>query len=119
MLSKIWQVKFADPQKNNKRMFGSKVVASQEDKRELVALVVWKGSLENAEFMMLFNSMTHNCGRGSEIVVLHWASCELKKIQEQHGFEYKNLSQYLIRTKNQGKNIYINIFQMIKIMLMI
>ena len=119
MLSKIRQATFADAQKNNKRMFSPKVAASQEDKRGLVPLVVWKGSLENVEFMMLFNSMTHNCGRGSEIVVLLWTSCELKKIQEYHGFEYETLSQYVIHTKTQGKNMYINIFQTIKIMLMV
>ena len=80
MLSKIRQAKFADAQKNNKQMSGFKVAVSQEDKRGLVALVVWKGSLENAEFMMLFNSMTHDCGRGFEIAVLLWTPCELEKI---------------------------------------
>ena len=102
MLGKIRQAKFEYATKNNQRMFGSKEAASPEDKKGLVALVLWKGSVENAEFMMLFNSMTSNCGRGSEIAILQWSSCKLKKIQEQNGLDYETLSQYVVRTKTQG-----------------
>ena len=104
MLGKIRQAKFEYATKNNQRMFGSKEAASPEDKKGLVALVLWKGSVENAEFMMLFNSMTSNCGRGSEVAILQWSSCKLKKNQEQNGLEYETLSQYVIRTKTQGMN---------------
>ena len=70
MLAKIRQRKFEYTQKHEKRMFGSKIAASKEDNRGLVALVLWKGSVENAEFMMLFHAMIHNCGSGSKIAIL-------------------------------------------------
>ena len=72
---------------NTKRIFGSNVVSITEDKRRIVALVVWKGSLHNAKFMMLFDAITHDGGRGSEVAILLWSSCQLKKIQEQHSHE--------------------------------
>ena len=90
-------------------MFGSKIAASKEDNRGLVALVLWKGSVENAEFMMLFHAMIHNCGRGSEIAILKWKSCDLKKIEEAHGYKYKTLSQFVLRVKTEGPFTFSNI----------
>ena len=103
MLSKIRQFKFQYAQSKAKSLFGSKAAATTEDKRGIVALGIWKGSLHNAEFVMLFDAMTHNCGRGSEVAILLWDSCELKKIQEAHGYEYETLSQHVLRSKTQGK----------------
>ena len=103
MLAKIRQFKFEYAQSKAKSLFGSKAAATTEDKRGIVALGIWKGSLHNAEFVMLFDAMTHNCGRGSEVAILLWDSCELKHIQEQHGYEYETLSQHVLRSKTQGK----------------
>ena len=49
--------------------------------------------------MMIFDEMTHNCGRGSEVDILLWASCELKNIQEEHGYGYETLSQHVLPSK--------------------
>ena len=67
-------------------MFSCKEAASQYYKRGLVALVVWKDSDKNY-------SITNNCGRRSEIVVLHWILCALKNTEEKYGFQYDTLSQ--------------------------
>ena len=99
MLAKIRQFKFEYAQTKAKSLFGSKTAATTEDKRGIVALGIWKGSLHNAEFVMLFDAMTHNCGRGSEVAILLWASCELKNIQEQHGYGYETLSQHVLPSK--------------------
>ena len=109
MLAKIRQSKFQYAQKHKKRMFGSKIAASKEDNRGLVALVLWKGSVQNAEFMMLFHSMIHNCGRGSEIAILTWESCKLKLIEEAHGYKYETLSQHVLRVKTEGQFTFSNI----------
>ena len=87
---------------NTQMTFESKIAATAEVKRGLDTLVSWKGSLHNAEFMMLFNTMKHEYERGSEVLILSWSSCKLKN-REQHGHQYETLSQYMLREKTQGE----------------
>ena len=46
------------------------MAATENDKIGLVVLCIWDSSLATAEFLNLFHSMSHNCGRGSEVAVL-------------------------------------------------
>ena len=77
-------------------MFGSKVAATSEDKKILIAVCLWDGSLKNTECLSLLHSMYQNCGRRLEIAVLKWSLCKLRKIVEQNSFDYKTLNQFVL-----------------------
>ena len=60
---------------------------------------------KNADFFNHFHSMYQNCGYGSEIAVLKWSLCKLRKIVEQNSLDYKTVSQFVLKIKTEGKFI--------------
>ena len=57
----------------------------------LLAIRLWSGTLDNAEFMNLFNSMIGNCGRGSEISIGKFSEHNLRKMHGDNMVPYDNL----------------------------
>ena len=83
-------------------MIGHKEAATEQDKMGLSAVCIWTGTLENAEFVNLFQGMVMNCGRGSDIAISKFSDFSLTKIQEDNGLIYNTLRQYVLRPKTLG-----------------
>ena len=86
-------------------MVRHKEAATEEDKMGLSAVCIWTETLENAEFMNLFQGMVMNCGRGSDIGIANFSDFSLTKIQEDNGLVYNTLRQYVLRPKTLGNVI--------------
>ena len=104
-LETMRSVKWEESRKKQSRMIGHKEAATEQDKMGLSAVCIWTGSLENAEFMNLFQGMVMNCGRGSDIGISNLSDFSLKQIKEDNGVTYDTLQQYVLRPKTLGKMI--------------
>ena len=69
----------------------------------VIAVCIWSGTLNNAEFMNLFQSMVNNCGRGSEIAITKFKDLSMTKIKEDNGLEFQTIKQYVMRLKTLGE----------------
>ena len=72
-------------------MFGTKESASDADCMAIIAICIWTGSVVNAKFLNLFQSMVMNCGRGSKIGVLRFEHLHMRVIKEDYGLDYKSI----------------------------
>ena len=57
--------KFNCERKRHHPLMGTKEAATEHDKKGGIAVCMWSGTLNNAEFMIFFQYMVSNCGRGS------------------------------------------------------
>ena len=105
MLGKIRSLKYDYARKTQIRLFGSKEAASKNDKMALGATCLWSGTLDNAEFMNMFNAMVYNCGQGNEIAITHKEQLTMKNIDEHNMISYSTLQQHLHRMKTEGKSL--------------
>ena len=64
---------------------------------------MWSATLDNAEFMNLFQSMVSNCGRGSEIAITKLKDMQMADIKEDNGIEFQTFKQYVMRLKTLGE----------------
>jgi len=102
-LVRVQSMKINQAKKRNVPVFGSKESASDADRIGILAVCIWSGNVINAEFMNFFQSMVMNCGRGSEIGTAKIDHLSLREIEEENGYKYKTLQQYVNRNKTEGK----------------
>ena len=69
ILAQIRHENWEHARNNNIKLFGSEKSVTRNDRMGLLAIGLWSGTLDDTEFMNLFNSMIENCGRGSEIAI--------------------------------------------------
>ena len=72
----------------------------------VIAVCIWSGTLNNAEFMNLFQSMVNNCGRGGKIAITKYENLSMPAIKEDNELEFNTLKQYLMRLKTLGDILY-------------
>jgi len=104
MLAQIWHSKWEYARLKKIKLFGSKEAASTNDRMGLLAVCLWSGTLDNAEFMNLFNAMIMNCGRGNEIAITTFSELSMRTIREENMLPFDTLQQYVHRVKTEGKS---------------
>ena len=104
MLAQIWYSKREYARLKKIKLFGSKEAASTNDRMGLLAVCLWSGTLDNAEFMNLFNAMIMNCGRGNEIAITTFSELSMRTIREENMLPFDTLQQYVHRVKTEGKS---------------
>ena len=108
-MTRIRSTKWEHCRKKGVAMFGSKESATDADRLGLIAICMWSGTLPNAEFMIFFQSMVMNCGRGSEIGITKLSNLHLKTIKEYHGFDFDTLEQYIHCSIASGKSMDVSL----------
>ena len=96
-------VKFNCARKSHHPLMGTKEAATEHDKKGVIAVCMWSGTLNNAEFMNFFQSMVSNCGRGSEIAISKYKDLSMTDIKEDNGLEFQTFKQYVMRVKTLGE----------------
>ena len=106
MLAQIRYSKWGYVRQHKIKLFGSKYAATGNDKMGLLAVCLWSGTLANAKFMNLFNTMVGNCGRGSEIAITSFDELTMKRTDEENmtPYAYDTLQQFFHRVKTEGKS---------------
>ena len=86
-------VKFHQARKSHNPLMGTKEAATENDKKGVIAVCMWSATLDNAEFMNLFQAMVSNCGRGSEIAITKLSDLQMTDIKEDNGIEFQTFKQ--------------------------
>ena len=72
----------------------------------IIAVCIFSATLNNAEFMNLFQSMVNNCGMGSKIAITKYENISMTVIKEDNRLEFNILKKYFMRLKTLREILY-------------